>query len=146
VPGTGVEGVTRRDRERVRAFVASPPTLPSRHGSAEGQEHEPGGVYHVTARGNNQCPVFVDEGDRLLFVDLLGRYTPTHSWLILAHCLMTTHYVVLNPVRAGLCGSPADWRWSSYRASAGIDVAPSFLAEYELLSLFGRRAARARQA
>ena len=36
-------------------------------------------------------------------------------------------YVVLNPVRARLCRHPADWAWSSYRASAGIIDVPPFL-------------------
>ena len=26
------------------------------------------------------------------------------------------NYIHLNPVRAGLCNHPADWKWSSYRA------------------------------
>jgi REP element-mobilizing transposase RayT len=26
------------------------------------------------------------------------------------------HYIHMNPVRAGLCKHPAEWKWSSYRA------------------------------
>ncbi len=37
-------------------------------------------------------------------------------------------YIVLNPVRAGLVMHPADWPWSSYRATAGIESPPPFLA------------------
>ena len=36
-------------------------------------------------------------------------------------------YIVLNPVRAGLVAAPEDWPWSSYRGTAGLAVAPSFL-------------------
>jgi REP-associated tyrosine transposase len=36
--------------------------------------------------------------------DLVGAYT----------------YVVLNPVAAGVCSCPEDWRWSSYATSVGI--------------------------
>ncbi|HEV7487418.1 MAG TPA: transposase [Thermoanaerobaculia bacterium] len=36
-------------------------------------------------------------------------------------------YVVLNPVRAGLATSPETYRWSSYRATAGLDAAPEWL-------------------
>ncbi len=36
-------------------------------------------------------------------------------------------YVVLNPVRAGLVRTPEDWKWSSYRVTAGLVAAPSFL-------------------
>jgi putative transposase len=37
-------------------------------------------------------------------------------------------YVALNPVRAGVVSAPEDWEWSSYRATAGLIRAPSFLA------------------
>jgi hypothetical protein len=42
--------------------------------------------------------------------------------------------------------SPELWRWSSYRACAGLDLAPAFLAESELLKLFSDRPAAARAA
>jgi putative transposase len=31
-----------------------------------------------------------------------------------AHFLEACRYIVLNPVRAGLCSHPAEWPWSSY--------------------------------
>jgi hypothetical protein len=36
-------------------------------------------------------------------------------------------YIVDNPVRAGLCARPEDWRWSSARAAAGLVPLPKFL-------------------
>ena len=36
-----------------------------------------------------------------------------------AHLLAVLRYIALNPVRAGLCARPADWRWSSYAALIG---------------------------
>ena len=36
-------------------------------------------------------------------------------------------YVVLNPVRAKMVARPEDYRWSSYRATAGLEAAPSWL-------------------
>jgi putative transposase len=36
-------------------------------------------------------------------------------------------YVVLNPVRAGLATAPENYRWSSYRSTAGIEAAPDWL-------------------
>ena len=30
----------------------------------------------------------------------------------------TVRYVALNPVRAGLCESPADWPWSNFYGAA----------------------------
>jgi REP element-mobilizing transposase RayT len=63
-----------------------------------------------------------------------------------AHYLQTARYIVLNPIRAGLCASPEDWRWSSYRACVGLDFAPPFLAADELLRCFGDSPASARNA
>ena len=52
------------------------------------------------------------------------------------HLIECVRYIVLNPVRAGLCTGPALWRWSSYRASAGLEPAPSWLAEKWLVDVF----------
>jgi putative transposase len=53
-----------------------------------------------------------------------------------AHLLQSARYIVLNPVVAGLCGHPAGWTWSSYRAMVG-GSRPSFLTVDWLLALFG---------
>lgn len=63
-----------------------------------------------------------------------------------AHLLEACRYVVLNPVRAGLCVSPADWRWSSYRACAGLELPHPFLALERILGLFGQSPAAAQAA
>ena len=44
-----------------------------------------------------------------------------------AHLLALCRYVVLNPVRAGLVRHPRAWGWSSYRATAGEESAPTWL-------------------
>jgi putative transposase len=44
-----------------------------------------------------------------------------------AYAVRVGAYIVLNPVRAGLVNDPADWRWSSYRASAGLVRKQTFL-------------------
>jgi REP element-mobilizing transposase RayT len=36
-------------------------------------------------------------------------------------------YVVRNPVRAGLVDDPSAWRWSSFRATAGLSPVPCWL-------------------
>ena len=43
-----------------------------------------------------------------------------------SYLLELCRYVALNPVRAHVVEEPEDFRWSSYRATAGIDKAPSF--------------------
>jgi putative transposase len=54
-----------------------------------------------------------------------------------AHLLELARYVVLNPVRAGLCESPSEWVWSSYRATVGVDPKPDLLAPDRILEGFG---------
>lgn len=55
-----------------------------------------------------------------------GRF---HSVLLEeeSHFLELLRYIALNPVRAGLVASAEDWRWSSYRATAGLVAAPEWL-------------------
>jgi REP element-mobilizing transposase RayT len=62
-----------------------------------------------------------------------------------AHLLEACRYVVLNPVRAGICRTAGQWPWSSYRATAGSALGTSFLRTDELLRLFGDRPAAARR-
>ena len=61
------------------------------------------------------------------------------------HMLELARYVVLNPVRAGICGSPEAWPWSSYRGTTDASRARSFLAVDELLAYFGRTPDEARK-
>ena len=55
-----------------------------------------------------------------------GRF---HAFLVEkeAYFAELLRYVVLNPVRAKMVERPEDYRWSSYRATAGLDVAPAWL-------------------
>lgn len=53
-----------------------------------------------------------------------------------SHLLEACRYIVLNPVRAGLCRRPGRWHWSSYRATAGYVSAPAFLAADWVLGQF----------
>ncbi len=52
------------------------------------------------------------------------------------HLMQTARYVVLNPVRAGIIATPAEWPWSSYMATAGFSRTPSWLAAEALLARF----------
>lgn len=65
-----------------------------------------------------------------------------------AYLLQVSRYVVLNPVRAGMVATPAEWPWSSYNATLRQRELPTWLAVDELLSLFAktRPAARRRYA
>jgi REP element-mobilizing transposase RayT len=145
----------------------------------------PGGVYHVTARGNDRRPIFEDDDDCARFLIVLASTVARYRLLCHACCLMGNHYhllvqtpeanlsvamrhlngvytqrfnrrhdrcghvlqgrfgaqlvdgdaylrevcryIVLNPVRAGLVTHPGEWRWSSFRATAGEAAIPGFL-------------------
>jgi REP element-mobilizing transposase RayT len=52
------------------------------------------------------------------------------------HLLELTRYIVLNPVRAGLCRKPSAWPWSSYPALLGHERAERFLDVEAVLGLF----------
>ena len=53
-----------------------------------------------------------------------------------SHMFEVCRYIALNPVRAGICASPADWPWSSYAETLGLKSPRSFVASEELLRLF----------
>lgn len=55
----------------------------------------PGAVYHITARGNRQEPIFEDDSDRGAFLGLLEREVTQQGWLLYAYCLMANHYHLL---------------------------------------------------
>lgn len=164
----------------------------------------PGGLYHVTARGDRREDIFLDDGDRRQWLALLGEVCERFNWHCHAYCLMSNHfhilvetvegglsagmrqlngvytqrhnrahgrvghvfqgrfkaivvqreayllelarYVVLNPVRAGMCAMPEQWPWSSYNATVGRIAAPGWLRTGWLLAQFGQHAASARAA
>jgi REP element-mobilizing transposase RayT len=163
----------------------------------------PGGLYHVTTRGNRRQPIVLEDRDCELFLFLLDKVVEQLGWRVHAYCVMTNHYhllvetpdadisvgmqllngqyaqafnrrhgyeghlferrfaaqvvesdyhllelcryIVLNPVRAGLCRHPAEWPWSSYRAMVGRTRRPRFLS-LELLGMFGSDRTKARAA
>ena len=55
------------------------------------------------------------------------------------HAVEIVRYIAQNPVRAGLCARPEAWPWSSYVATVGLAVRPSFLDDEELVSWFAPR-------
>ena len=60
-----------------------------------------------------------------------------------SYLLELARYIVLNPVRAKMVRSARDWRWSSYRATAGQVDPPEFLTTNWLLAQFDRNPAKA---
>lgn len=77
--------------------------------------------------------------DGHLFQDRFHAVLVESDW----HLIELSRYLALNPVRAGLCATPATWRWSSYRFVAGQLRPPPFLAVDRVLGFFGREHGRA---
>jgi putative transposase len=162
-----------------------------------------GGIYHVTCRGNRKEPIFLSDGDRIFFLELVKKVTARRRWSIHSYCLMQNHYhllletpeadlsagmrtingeyaqcfnrhygfvghvfqgrfhaflvesdwhlleltryIAMNPVRAGVCASPAEWRWSSF---CDVIRGPrsSLHTADRVLAFFGADEGRARQA
>lgn len=161
----------------------------------------PGGLFHVTSRGDRREAIFLDDSDRHKWLTLLGEVCQRFNWACHAYCLMDNHfhivvetadgnlsagmrqlngiytqwhnhahdrvghvfqgrfkgilvqrdayllelarYVVLNPVRAGLCALPGQWPWSSYRAMIGQAPVPEWLQTTWLMAQFSPQAATA---
>ena len=78
--------------------------------------------------------------DAHLFKNRFGAVHQTSD----AQLLWALRYAVRNPVDRGLCRTPGEWQWSSYRASAGLAPAPRFLEVAGLLAYFGGTSDRAR--
>lgn len=73
-----------------------------------------------------------------------GRF---HSTLVESqwHLLELSRYLALNPVRAGLCVHPRQWRWGSYRSVVGADRPRAFLRPGRVLGSFGTPASSAQK-
>ena len=154
-----------------------------------------GAVYHVTSCGDDRRGIFLEDADRVSFLEVLADVVKRFGWICHAYCLMTNHYhvlietpnanlsrgmrhlngvytqrfnrahgrvghvmqgrfksivvekeshllelaryVVLNPVRSEIVRRVRDWKWSSYRATAGQEEPLAFLTIKWLLSQFG---------
>jgi REP element-mobilizing transposase RayT len=156
----------------------------------------PDALYHLTARGNAQQPIFLDDQHRHNLIQILGKTLWDCNGICHAYCLMTNHYhllmqtpevnisqimkqinsiytqrfnrehrrmghlfqgrfksiivdkgayllelcryIVLNPVRAGMVEDPGRYRWSSFKATAGMIKTPDFLSTNWILSQFAK--------
>jgi putative transposase len=160
-----------------------------------------GALYHVTSRGDGREDIFLEDGDREVFLDVIAEVNDRFNWTLHGYCLMGNHYhllletpdgnlsqgmrqlngvytqrfnrkhkrvghvfqgrykailvqketyllelaryIVLNPVRAQMVRSAKDWPWSSYRACAGLEGTPTWLATDWILSTFSTNQAEA---
>jgi REP element-mobilizing transposase RayT len=52
----------------------------------------PGSLWHITQRGNDRRPTFVEDDDRARFLELLGEAVARFRWIVSAYALMLNHY------------------------------------------------------
>ena len=63
----------------------------------------PGGLYHVTSRGDRREDIYLNDADRQRWLDLLGEVCTRHNWLCHAYCLMDNHFhIVIETVDGNL--------------------------------------------
>ncbi len=55
----------------------------------------PGALYHVTSRGNRRAPIFRDDADRRIWLDVLAKVCERHHCIVHSFCQMTNHYHLL---------------------------------------------------
>lgn len=55
----------------------------------------PGALYHVVSRGHRLEPIYEDDADREMFLEVLAEAVEQFNWRCLAYCLMTNHYHLL---------------------------------------------------
>ena len=61
----------------------------------------PGLPHHVTQRGNRREPIFFENGDQEIYLDLLAEQTLKAGVEIWAYCLMPNHvHLILKPAHA----------------------------------------------
>jgi REP-associated tyrosine transposase len=60
-------------------------------------------LYHLTTRGVDRRPIFVDDEDRRFFLRLLARVARVDGFVVHAYCLMTNHvHLLVETPRANL--------------------------------------------
>jgi REP element-mobilizing transposase RayT len=54
-----------------------------------------GALYHLTSRGDGREAIFLSDGDRRVFLDVVAAVWERFNWAVHAYCLMTNHYHLL---------------------------------------------------
>ena len=83
----------------------------------------PGCPHHVTARGNRREPIFVEDGDQDIYLDMLAEQMRKAAVEVWAYCLMPNHvHLILCPgVEDGLARAlgGAHRRWANFVNARG---------------------------
>jgi REP element-mobilizing transposase RayT len=63
-----------------------------------------GALYHVTSRGDRREDIYLDDADRLMFLEVLAEVCGRFQWVCHAYCLMSNHYHLLIETRESTLG------------------------------------------
>jgi putative transposase len=61
----------------------------------------PGGLYHVTSRGDRREEIYLDDADRTHWLALFGHVCKRFNWVCHAYCLMDNHYHIVVETAEG---------------------------------------------
>jgi putative transposase len=83
----------------------------------------PGSPHHVTARGNRREPIFFEDGDQEIYLDLLAEQMRKAQVEVWAYCLMPNHvHLILCPATQdgmALAMGAAHRRWANFINARG---------------------------
>ncbi|MDH5572813.1 MAG: transposase [Gammaproteobacteria bacterium] len=54
-----------------------------------------GALYHVTSRGDGRDDIYLDDADRMNYLEVLSDVCDRFNWVVHAYCLMSNHYHLL---------------------------------------------------
>ncbi len=74
----------------------------------------PGSLWHITVRGNEKRPTFLDDRDRRRFLELLGEAVRRFRWILTAYVLMSNHYHLLLELTEETLASGMKWLNGTY--------------------------------
>ena len=62
-----------------------------------------GALYHVTSRGDRREDIFVDDEDRIIWLEVFSQVCCRFNWRCHAWCLMDNHYhIVIETIEGNL--------------------------------------------
>jgi putative transposase len=74
----------------------------------------PGSLHHVTSRGNAQQNIYLNDGDRELFLRLLGTCVKRFSWVLTAYVLMSNHFHLVIQLTEETLSPGMEWLNGEY--------------------------------
>jgi len=74
----------------------------------------PGAIYHVMYRGDRREPIFLDDQDRVCFLETLGEACTKTDWQVHAYCLMPNHFHLVVETPQGNLVAGMKWFLGTY--------------------------------